>query len=302
MITVFGSVNIDFVTQVLNIPAPGETVLGPHYQVFAGGKGGNQALAAARAGAQVRIIGAIGDDPFAAISIAELEQARVDTSRLLKQATPTGAAFIAVSKSGENAIIVASGANQMAKATQLENILFHKSDILLVQRELKDVETIAAMQFAKAKGARVILNCAPAIGMTAEWLKSIDILIANEGEIDDLGKILSLSSSNPDDHAQQIAHQFSITVIVTLGADGCLAWFDGLRRSVPALDIEAIDTTAAGDSFCGAFAAALDQGFGLTGALQYGSTAGSLACKKLGAQSSIPEKAAIEDALKDQLI
>ena len=302
MITVFGSINVDFVTRVAHIPAAGETVLGPDYQVFAGGKGGNQALAAARAGASVRMVGAVGDDPFAVIGTSLLEQAGVDLSDLVRHAAPTGAAFIAVSEAGENAIVVASGANRLAKAAQLEKLTFSKTDIVLVQRELNDHETCAAMAFAKAQGARVILNAAPANGMTQDWLTALDILIANEGEIADLAKVLSLPSDSPDDIAQNISNRFSITVIVTLGPDGCIGWSDGIRRVIPALHINVIDTTAAGDSFCGAFAAALDMGLGLTGALQHGIAAGSLACQTLGAQTSIPYKAAIEKALEGQFI
>ena len=302
MITVFGSINVDFVTRIAHIPAAGETVLGPDYQVFAGGKGGNQALAAARAGASVRMIGAVGDDPFASIGTTLLEQAHVDLSHLARHSAPTGAAFIAVSDAGENAIVVASGANRLAKAAQLDALAFGKNDILLVQRELDDHETMAAMNAAKSRGARVILNAAPAHGMTHDWLAALDILIANEGEIADLAQILAIASATPDDIAQTIAARFMITVIVTLGAEGCISWSDGIRRVIPALPVRVIDTTAAGDSFCGAFAAALNRGLGLTGALQHGIAAGSLACQTLGAQTSIPDKAAIEKALEGRFI
>ena len=302
MITVFGSINVDFVTRVDHIPATGETVLGPDYQVFAGGKGGNQALAAARAGATVRMIGAVGDDPFADIGTAQLKAAGVDLHGLARHAAPTGAAFIAVSAEGENAIVVASGANRLANASQIETLAFGKTDLLLVQRELDDTQTLNAMAHAKKQGARVILNAAPAHGMTADWLSCLDILILNEGEIADLGHILSLPETDPDTLAHHIAQQAGITVIVTLGPDGCIGWSDGIRRALPALPVSVVDTTAAGDSFCGAFAAALDQGLGLTGALQHGIAAGSLACETLGAQSSIPDRQAIKTALAGQFV
>jgi len=302
MITVFGSINVDFVTRVDHIPAAGETVLGPDYQVFAGGKGGNQALAAARAGASVRMVGAVGHDPFATIGTALLKQAQIDLSPLTHHTAPTGAAFIAVSATGENAIVVASGANQLAKAEQLEKLTFGPRDVLLVQRELNDDETLAAMSFAKAHGARVILNAAPAHGLTADWLSALDIVIVNEVEIADLAKIFLWPLTSPDDIAEKISTQYSITVIVTLGAEGCISWSDGIRRTIPSLPVKVVDTTAAGDSFCGAFAAALDRGLGLTGALQHGAAAGSLACQTLGAQSSIPDKDSIEKALEGQVI
>jgi ribokinase len=302
MITVFGSINVDFVTRVDHIPAAGETVLGPDYQVFAGGKGGNQALAAARAGAQVRMVGAVGDDPFAPIGTAQLSHAGVDLDGLVRAQAPTGAAFIAVSAEGENAIVVASGANRAASARQIETRSFGPHDLLLVQRELNDQETCNAMRHAKAHGARVILNAAPAHGMTRDWLAYLDYLIVNEGEIVDLGSILGLSQQDPDALAQQIAADHKITVVVTLGREGCISWSDGIRRALPALSVSVVDTTAAGDSFCGAFAAALDQGMGLTGALQHGIAAGSLACQTLGAQSSIPDKEAITNALAGHFI
>ena len=302
MITVFGSINVDFVTRVDHIPAKGETVLGPDYQVFAGGKGGNQALAAARAGGQVPMVGAVGHDPFAPLGTVLLEQAGVDLTHLAACDAPTGAAFIAVSAQGDNAIVVASGANRRARASQLEALSFSAKEYLLVQRELDDHETKTAMALAKARGVRVILNSAPAHGMTKDWMPYLDILIANEGEIADLGQILGLPTASPDTLAQLLAAAYDITVIVTLGADGVICWSDGIRRALPALAVTVIDTTAAGDSFCGAFAAALDRGLGLTGALQQGVAAGSLACQTLGAQSSIPDQAAIEKALAGQFI
>lgn len=208
MITVFGSINVDFVTRVDHIPAAGETVLGPDYQVFAGGKGGNQALAAARAGASVRMVGAVGHDPFATIGTSLLKQARIDLAPLIHHTTPTGAAFIAVSAAGENAIVVASGANHLATAAQLEKLTFGPRDLLLVQRELKDEETLAAMVFAKAQGVRVILNAAPAHGMTADWLSTLDIVIVNEVEIADLAKILLWPAQSPGAIAEKSQRNF----------------------------------------------------------------------------------------------
>ncbi|NBS00726.1 MAG: ribokinase [Rhizobiales bacterium] len=300
MITVFGSINVDFVTRVAHIAQAGETVLGPDYQVFAGGKGGNQALACMRAGAPTRMIGAVGHDPFAQIGLQPLEQAGVDLSHIQRVDAPTGAAFIAVSDAGENAITVASGANRLASAAALSALTLEPSDLVLLQRELPDAQTLAAARWAKAQGARVILNIAPAGWLDPALLDNIDILIANEGEILSLAGQSGMVATNPDEIAMQLDRDRAITTIVTMGEQGVLAWSDGVRRQIDALKVDVLDTTAAGDSFCGAFAAALHRGFGLTGALQRGVAAGSLACTQLGAQSSIPELAAIEHALEGQ--
>ncbi len=300
MITVFGSINVDFVTRVAHIAQAGETVLGPDYQVFAGGKGGNQALAAVRAGAPTRMVGAVGRDPFAELGLQPLEQAGVDLSCIQRVDAPTGAAFIAVSDAGENAITVASGANRLATADALSGLTLSPSDLVLLQRELPDAQTLAAARWARQQGARVILNIAPAGQLDPALLTCIDVLIANEGEILSLAEQFGMTVTSPDDIARQMDRDHAITTVVTMGEQGVVAWSDGVRRQIDALPIEVVDTTAAGDSFCGAFAAALHRGFGLTGALQRGVAAGSLACTQLGAQSSIPLLAAIETALDGQ--
>lgn len=300
MITVFGSINVDFVTRVAHIPQPGETVLGPDYQVFAGGKGGNQALAAARAGASTRMVGAVGHDPFAGIGLEPLKLAGVDLTAIQHVEAPTGAAFIAVSDAGENAITVASGANRLALAKALDGLALGPSDTLLLQRELPDAQVLEAARWGHRHGARVILNIAPAGALDPALLDTLNVLIANEGESLDLATQLGWAERAPDAIARRLSDTYGMTAIVTLGADGVLAWSDGVRRQIAALPVTVLDTTAAGDSFCGAFAAALDRGYGLTGALQRGAAAGSLACTQLGAQSAIPTRDAIEQAIEGQ--
>jgi len=297
MIIVFGSVNVDFVTRVTSIPKPGETVLGPAYDVIPGGKGANQALAAQRAGSPTIMAGAVGDDPFAAIGLRLLIEAGVDCSAVAKVAAPTGAAFITVDHNGENAITVASGANAYASAKALEAIAIGPKDTLLMQREVPEAEQIAAARFAKSKGARVLLNVAPAGIVTEELANLLDIILVNEHEAMVVAKGFGLSAESPTDAAQAIASARGIACIVTLGSEGAVGWTDGVRRQIPAPSVTVVDTTAAGDAFCAAFAAALDQGFGFTGALARGVTAGSLACTIHGAQPSLPTKAAIEDII-----
>ena len=298
MIIVFGSVNVDFVTRVTSIPKPGETVLGPAYDVIPGGKGANQALAAQRAGSPTFMAGAVGDDPFAAIGLELLVEAGVDCSAVAKVEAPTGAAFITVDHNGENAITVASGANAYASAKALEALPIGPKDTLLMQREVPEAEQMTAARFAKSKGARVLLNVAPAGIVSDELAHLVDIILVNEHEAMVVAKGFGLSAENPIDAAQAIASARNMACIVTLGSEGAVGWTDGVRRQVPAPSVTVVDTTAAGDAFCGAFAAALDQGFGFTGALGRGVTAGSLACTIHGAQPSLPTKVAIEDALK----
>lgn len=299
MIIVFGSVNVDFVTRVTSIPKPGETVLGPAYDVIPGGKGANQALAAQRAGSPTIMAGAVGDDPFAAIGLRLLIEAGVDCSAVAKVAAPTGVAFITVDQNGENAITVASGANAYASAKALEALSIGPKDTLLMQREVPEAEQIAAARFAKSKGARVLLNVAPAGIVTEELATLLDIILVNEHEAMVVAKGFGLSAESPTDAAQAIASARGIACIVTLGSEGAVGWTDGVRRQIPAPSVTVVDTTAAGDAFCGAFAAALDQGFGFTGALARGVTAGSLACTIHGAQPSLPTKEAIEKALTE---
>ena len=294
MIIVFGSVNVDFVTRVSSIPKPGETVLGPGYDVIPGGKGANQALAARRAGAETIMAGAVGDDPFAAIGLNLLIEAGVDCSAVVRVSAPTGAAFITVDEHGENAITVASGANAFASAASLHGIAISDKDTLLMQREVPEVEQILAAQYAKSKGARVLLNVAPAGRVSEALIEHVDMLLVNEHEAMVVAEGFGLSVSDPVSAAKEIAAARAIACIVTLGAEGVVGWTDGVRRAIPAFPITVVDTTAAGDAFCGAFAAALDQGFGFTGALTRGVASGSLACTQYGAQPSIPLKAAIE--------
>ena len=182
MIVVFGSINIDLVTRATKIPLPGETVAGPSYEKIPGGKGANQALAARRAGAEVVLVGAVGQDDFAAQALSLLRADGVDLSHVATSDQATGAAFITVDPQGENAIVVAAGANHDTKAQQLADVALDAKTVLLLQREVPDAEGEAAARLAKAKGARVILNLAPAGAISQDYLRLLDVLILNEHE------------------------------------------------------------------------------------------------------------------------
>lgn len=294
MIVVFGSLNIDLVARVPARPSAGETVLGPDYVVVPGGKGANQALAARRAGAEVVMVGAVGRDGFAEAALAALAEAGVDIARVARAEAPTGAAFIAVDAAGRNQIVVAAGANAQASAASLDGLPAGAGDILMLQWEVPEAEILAAARWARSHGLKVLLNRAPAGPVPAALLALVDVIIVNEHEVLALAENLDLATRDVETIASEIDRRLKVTTIVTLGAEGAVAWGGGVRCPVPALKVDVVDTTAAGDAFCGAFAAALAQGRGLTSAVEYGSAAGSLACTRFGAQPSLPERGAIE--------
>lgn len=294
MIIVFGSLNVDLVTPVERLPGAGETVLGPGYALHPGGKGANQALAARRAGAEVTLVGAVGRDGFAEIALRLLAEDGVDLSHVARVEAPTGAAFIAVDAAGSNQIVVAAGANARARAGAVEALKPGESDLLLLQREVPEDECLRAARAMRAGGGRVILNLAPAGEPDPDLLALTDILIVNEHEALILAGSLGWAETEPDAIARRIDGERGIACIVTLGAAGAVGWHGGVRRRLEAPVIEAVDTVAAGDSFVGAFAAALQAGFGFSGALQRGLAAGSLACTVAGAQPSVPQREAIE--------
>lgn len=294
MVIVFGSINLDLVTRVPNIPAPGETVVGPSYAVIPGGKGANQALAARRAGAAVAFVGAVGRDPFAEAAVALLRAELVSLAAVATVDAPTGAAFIAVDPRAENAIVVAAGANGRVRAAQLDNVALAKGDVLLLQREVPDSETWAAARLAKRNGAQVVLNLAPAGPVAPDDLRLLDALILNEHEAVILGTALGIAETSPEAIARSVEAQFAVPTIVTLGAQGAVGFSGGTVHRIAAPSVAVVDTTAAGDAFVGAFAAALDHDLTFVEAMANGVAAGSLACMRDGAQPSLPSVAEIQ--------
>ncbi len=296
MIAVFGSVNIDLVTPVERIAAPGETVLGGSYAAIPGGKGANQALAARRAGAEVAMVGAVGRDGFADSALALLRDAGVDLSGVARVEAPTGAAFIAVDAHGANAITVAAGANAEARAARFDGAA-PSGGLLLLQREVPDAEGERAARAARARGMRTVLNLAPSGRVPDAFLALVDVMVVNEHEAADLAGSLGLAG----DHAGLAAHlrdRFGIgATVVTLGGEGAVGWADGTEHRAPCPRVAVVDTTAAGDSFVGFFAAALDAGLPFGEAMCRGTAAGSLACTAAGAQPSIPTAAAVDALL-----
>lgn len=299
MIVVFGSVNIDLVVPVERLPRPGETVLGPHYTLVPGGKGANQALAAARAGSAVQMIGRVGRDGFADLALAELKAAGIDLSSLERDDLPTGCALIPVDRQGGNLIIVASGANMAAAERQVSDALLGPQTVVILQMEVPLADNWRLLERAKRRGARIVLNCAPAAPVPRAALAMLDWVVVNESEAELLARDLALSAPDARAAGAAIAKSGGTTVIVTLGGDGAIAFAGAEAWAIGALPITPVDTTAAGDAFVGAFAAAVDSGADLPAALHRASVAGGLACTVAGAQPSLPTKAAIEDRLRD---
>lgn len=295
MIIVFGSINTDIVVRVPRHVRPGETIAGSDVTEGAGGKGANQAVAARRMGADVAMVGAVGKDNFAATALHHLKADGVDLAGVMAVDAATGLAFIAVDDEGENAIVLAEGANGRARALQLHERLAH-GVILVTQNEVPWAETRAAHQAASLVGATVIHNAAPAHVLDRDALAMIDILVVNEHEAGFIAKGLGLAEGDPEAQAEAIAIAAGLKVIVTLGDKGAVLFGDGEPLRVEAPKVDVVDTTGAGDTFVGTFAAALDGEAGLAEALTRAVRAGSLACTRPGAQAAMPRAADIEAA------
>ena len=280
LILVAGSANLDFVVRAARIPAPGETVLGRDFQTFPGGKGANQAIACARAGGvATQMLLALGDDGFAAPLEASLREAGVGLHVVRSVDAPTGTAFICVSDDAENAITVAPGANACLGPQHLPPLA--GVSFLLLQLETPLASVTAYAQAAHAAGVRVVLNAAPAAPLPAELLAALDLLIVNEGE---LAAVSGISS----DIDAALAAVDVPNVVVTLGARGARARCGPAQFVQTGFPVAAVDTTAAGDTFCGMLVAALARGTDWPLALRQACAAAALACTRPGAQGSIP--------------
>jgi len=296
VLLVFGSINVDLLFEVETLPRPGETVLCPDYQLAAGGKGANQATAAARAGAAVRMIGHVGDDSFGRFARAALADAGVDCAGVATSRKATGIAVIGVDRAAENQIMVASGANLDTRAEQVADADLAPGVTLLCQNEVRPEATGALLKRAKARGARTILNLAPAGAVAAGVLDALDVLVVNEGEARAAAGRADIDAAA---FARHLARSHGLTCVVTLGAAGALALGPEGGQRIAALPVDPVDTTGAGDAFVGVLAAALDLGDDLGTALRRASVAAGLACTRLGAQTSQPTAAEIEARLAD---
>ena len=290
MIIVFGSINMDLVATSDRLPKPGETVTGKAFATAAGGKGANQALAARRAGAEVKMAGAIGDDAFAAPALTLLRDAKADLSLVKTVAGPTGTAVILIGEGGENMISVIPAANGEVSEADAERALSEMAagDILMLQLEVPADAIEAALTAAKAKRVTTIINTAPLTSDAAKLSRLVDIVIANETEFELLIGKSDLSAEQREKELVARHGETGQTLIITLGADGVIAIRNGKVFKAQGLKIVPVDTVGAGDTFCGYLAASLDAGLDFEAALRRAAVAGSLACTKEGAQPSIP--------------
>ncbi len=283
MIICFGSINLDLIFPLPVLPRAGQTVLGRAMRVEPGGKGANQAVAAARDGARVLFAGAVGQDAFAPQALRVMEQAGVDLSHLLYADTSTGCAAICVDAAGGNQIAVASGANLLAHAAQVEDALLVRGNTLLVQAETDLVETATLIRRARAGGARIVLNLAPASPLAEDALRAVDVLVVNEDEGSWLGTSLSAGTN-----AASLRAALGTDVVMTLGGDGLSAATRDGDFDLPVYPVSVVDTTAAGDCFTGVLAASLDRGLSIGEAIRRANVAAGLCCSRAGSQSSLP--------------
>lgn len=290
-LAVVGSINMDIVNRVVRHPLPGETVHGLETVYSPGGKGANQAVAAAKNGADVIMIGAVGEDPFAEPLVHNLESAGVSSLGVSRKPGNSGMAFITVSESGENNIILSAGSNGKLDRTDVEKafIGLERLQGVLFQNEIPWDTTVYAMKATRRLGATVYLNPAPARKVPDEVLGIVDVLIVNETEA---AMITGIEVGAREDAAKAAAQLFergAREVIITLGSAGSLYFNrDGAAQFTEAFRVEAVDTTAAGDTFIGVYAACRGNGFLNIDALRTASAASAIAVTRPGAQSSVP--------------
>ncbi len=294
MILVFGSINADFFLNVKSLPRPGETVLCPSYTFYPGGKGANQAVAAARLGAEVMFAGSVGKDPYGGQVLKSLRDVGINLKLVNSRGTTTGTAFVVVAEDGENQIVVASGANLETCSNQIKDSDLSLCTHIVLQLEvpLKEIEDIIFR--AKAAGCKIILNYAPANVIQPTAIECCDYLIMNEIEANSLFG----QKKEVEDYAIKFSKRFDAECIITLGPKGSLlATREGLYK-IDALEVEAIDTVGAGDMFVGAFSAGLFKGECTTKSLQRATVASGLACKFNGAQPSLVTPQLVESELQ----
>ena len=301
MIIVLGSINMDLVVRVPHLPVPGETILGGDLGTVPGGKGANQAVAAARAGASVKFFGMVGQDAFGPQLTESLAANGIDVGGIGKSPRPTGVASILVDDAAENVIAVSSGANGDVHAGLVPDAVLGASGAtLLMQMEVPAPAVERILARTRGLSTVSVLNLAPVRPIDPLALEALDVLIVNQGEGQQLAANLAIEApSEPIDLARVLAKRTGSACVMTLGRDGAVAVDGANAWRIGILPVNSVDTTGAGDAFCGALAAGLDGGLVLPDALRRAAVAGALACEGLGAQESVPTEAAVSARLGD---
>jgi ribokinase len=290
-VLVIGSINMDLVTKTSRVPKIGETLIGESFFTIPGGKGANQAVAATRLGAEVTLIGCVGEDAFGSQLKEGLTTEGVITSHVKPVThTTTGTASITLSN-GDNSIIVVPGANFAVTPEYVQSFeqVIAESDILLLQLEIPLESVVEAVKIAKKHQVKVILNPAPIQALPKELLEQIDYITPNEHEQE-------LLLSSPELTEEELK-AIKTKCIVTKGSKGVMLFQDGVEKVIPSFEVEVVDTTGAGDSFNGALALSLSEGMSLEEACQFANAVGALSVTKLGAQGGMPTKAEVEEFL-----
>jgi len=293
-ILVVGSLNADLVVRTPRFPQPGETISGDDLQVIPGGKGANQAVAAARLGSNVSMLGCVGKDNFGEFLLDNLTSNNVDSNLVQRDDSSTGTAIIVVDANGQNSIVLSAGANDKVSATDVEHASSLDFNLLLLQLEIPTPTVLSAARLAKNKNATVILNPAPAKELPDELISLADYIIPNETELSLLTGLEVHSVVSIEYAAQQLLEHGAKNVLVTMGSNGALIVNRELSKQVNTYQVNVVDTTAAGDAFIGGFATKLLDSASLLDAVRYACACGALATTKFGAQPSLPNKEEVE--------
>jgi len=302
---VVGSLNADLVVRTPRFPQPGETISGDDLQVIPGGKGANQAVAAARLGANVLMLGRVGKDNFGDFLLNNLKQNKVDATLVQRDNASTGTAIIVVDSNGQNSIVLSAGANGKVTQADVDNASFPTGGLLLLQLEIPSPTVLRAAQRAKENNVRAILNPAPAQQLPDELISLADFIIPNETELSLLTGIETKDIATTEQAARALLKRGAQRVIVTLGSNGALIVTSTQATHIDTFKVDVVDTTAAGDAFIGGFASMLlksasllanmqEQAPALQRAVRYGCACGALATTKFGAQPSLPTQEEVE--------
>ncbi|WP_456021955.1 ribokinase [Pseudomonas protegens] len=296
-VVVIGSLNMDLVTRAPRLPAGGETLIGHSFATVSGGKGANQAVAAARLGAQVAMVGCVGNDDYGVQLRDALLAEQIDCQAVSTVEDSSGVALIVVDDNSQNAIVIVAGANGAMTPAVIDQFdaVLKGADVIICQLEIPDATVGHALKRARALGKIVILNPAPASRpLPADWFAAIDYLIPNESEASALSGLPVDSLATAEVAASQLIAMGAGKVIITLGAQGSLFANGKGFEHFPAPKVKAVDTTAAGDTFVGGFAAALANGKSEAEAIRYGQIAAALSVTRAGAQPSIPTRSDVQ--------